>query len=49
MGWFNRGADDKSQNKGQVDPKKFGSDTERKQYQAGYEKQKQQEQQKKNK
>jgi hypothetical protein len=46
MGLFNRGADDKSQNKGQVDPNKFKSDKERKDYQAGYNKQKEKEQQK---
>lgn len=46
MGWFNRGADDKSQNKGQADPNKFKSGKERKDYRAGYNKQKEKEQQK---
>jgi hypothetical protein len=47
MGFFNRGAKDKAENKGQVDPNKFKSAEERKQYQAGYNKEKEKEQQKK--
>jgi hypothetical protein len=47
MSFFNRGANDKADNKGQADPNKFKSDKERKDYQAGYNKQKEQEQQKK--
>jgi hypothetical protein len=47
MSFFNKGANDKAQNKGQVDPNKFKSDKERKDYQAGYSKQKEKEQQKK--
>ena len=49
MSFFNRGANDKAQNKGQADPNKFKSDVERKAYQAGYEKQKEKEQQQKKK
>jgi len=49
MSFFNRGADDKAQNKGQVDPNKFKNDADRKAYQAGYNKQKEKEQQQQNK
>ena len=47
MSWWNKGADDKSHGRGQDDPNKFKNDTDRKDYQAGYERQKQQEQQQK--
>ena len=46
MSWWNKGANDKAQGQGQADPNKFKNDTARKEYQSGYEKQKQQEQQK---
>lgn len=47
MSFFDRGAKDKADNKGPADPNKFKSDKERKDYQAGYNRQKEQEQQKK--
>jgi len=50
MGLFDKGANDKHDGKGQVDPNKFKNDADRKAYQSGYDWQKkQQEQQKKQK
>ena len=49
MSFFNWGANDKAKNQGQADPNKFKSDKERKDYQAGYNTQKQKEQQQKKK
>ena len=45
MSWFNRGANDKADGKGQADPNKFKDDTSRKNYQAGWNQQKEREQQ----
>lgn len=47
MSLFNKGANDKAKNQGQVDPNKFKNDKDRKDYQAGYNTQKQKEQQNK--
>ena len=45
MSWFNRGANDKAQGQGQADPNKFKNDAARKEYQTGWSKQKEREQQ----
>lgn len=47
MGWFDKGANDASKNKGQQDPNKFDNDKARKDYQAGYKKQQEEQNQKK--
>lgn len=47
MGFFGSGKSDKAQNKGQVDPNKFTNDKDRKDYQAGWNKQKEEEAKKK--
>lgn len=47
MSFFDWGKGDKANNKGQVDPNKFSNDKERKDYQAGWNKQKEEEARKK--
>jgi hypothetical protein len=42
MSFFNKGANDKAQNKGPADPNKFPSDKAKKDYEAGYKKDQQQ-------
>jgi hypothetical protein len=49
MGIFEAGKGDKAQDKGQVNPNKFTNDTDRKQYQAGWNKQREEEARRKKK
>ena len=44
MSFFNRGSNDKAQNKGQVDPSKFDNAKDRKDYQAGHNRQQEKQQ-----